>query len=290
MGERAGGVHPAWISVAGFAGAAVALVGAWIPLTSTRTRLATAESDGTQLKRDLGEAKDLNRKLAEREAALTAEKASALKRASASSEELEAANEELGRLRLRLARKRAEQQRERKRPPQDSPQEARRLQAEARSQMRAGNPRKALRSLTAAIRVDPKNADLYVDRSFVRLKGQDVPGAIADCEAALRINSSHAMAWNNLAMIRLRQGDGPTALKLSRRALQCDPNLVNAWIMRMGAAAKAEKWDEVELAARGALERLKSSDPRRRMVKSTLENARARRAAGTPAPQRSPGE
>lgn len=282
MGDRSQGLHPAWISVAGFAGAAVALIGVGIPLNSTRKRLRKckeASQSREQQEQEAAKMRAVVEKLAarEREARLAAEE-----KAGTHDSELQAANAEVARLRARLARALADQQRT---PSAQDPQQARRLQAEAHQLLRGGQPREALKRLEAAIQADPRNPSLYVDRGYLRLQAKDPTAAIADFEAALRIDSNFAMAWNNLAMVRLSQKQGPLALKLARRALQCDPSLVNAWVMRMAAAKMTQDWAEVEIAARGALERLPETDRRRQIVTATLKAAREARAKKTPTGQ-----
>lgn len=275
MSERGRGVHPAWISVAGFAGAAVALVGVGIPLGSTRTALRAERSRAQDLQEELREAQAMQsafEAMASKERLLREEVED---KTADHAAQLQAAQAEVARLRARLAQAFSDRHAARK----DDPRLARRLQAEARALLREGKIPEAIQRMTKALEVDSLNAGLYVDRGYLRLQAKDNQGAQADFEAALRIDSNHAMAWNNLAMLRLNEKDGAAALDLARRALRCDPNLVNAWIMRMAAAKLLEDWREVERSARGALERLDASDPRRKLVLKRLDEAKDARAA-----------
>jgi len=276
MSEERRGIHPAWVSVAGFAGAAVALVGVGIPLNSTRSRLRQEQNRAGKLEEKYREAQQMQgafEKMASEERRAREE----LEEKTAGHEaELQAANAEIARLRARLAQAFSDRQQASRK---DDPRLARRLQAEARALFQAGKAKEALERIGKALEVDSLNPSLYVDRGYLRLQSKDTAGAVADFEAALRVDSNHAMAWNNLAMVRLQQQDGPAALDLARRALRCDPNLVNAWIMRMAAAKLVGKWREVERSAIGALDRLPEGDPRRDMVLKRLRGAREAQAA-----------
>jgi tetratricopeptide (TPR) repeat protein len=276
MSEERRGVHPAWISVAGFAGAAVALVGVGIPLNSTRTKLREERERAWKLEKNLREAQELQsafESMASKERRLREE---IEEKSAGHGAELQTANAEIARLRARLAQAFSDRQSASRK---DDPQLARRLQAEARAMFREGRAKEAIERLGKALEVDSLNAGLYVDRGYLRLQGKDTAGAVADFEAALRIDSNNAMAWNNLAMVRLNQKDGAAALDLARRALRCDPNLVNAWIMRMAAAKLLENWREVERSAVAALERMNKGDPRHKMVLKRLQEARDALAA-----------
>ncbi len=276
MSEEGRGVHPAWISVAGFVGAAVALVGVGIPLNSTRSRLRQEQERAAKLEEDYREAQQMQSAFESMASQERRAREEIEDKATGHDAELQAANAEIARLRARLAQAFSDRQQPSRK---DDPRLARRLQAEARALFQQGKISEALERLGKALEVDSLNPSLYVDRGYLRLQGKDLAGAVADFEAALRIDSDHAMAWNNLAMVRLQQQDGPAALDLARRALRCDPNLVNAWIMRTAAAKLVGNWREVERSAMGALDRLPRGDKRREIVLKRLREAREARAA-----------
>jgi lipoprotein NlpI len=94
---------------------------------------------------------------------------------------------------------------------------------------------KAIADYDEAIRLDPKNAPAFVDRSIAWLGKGDNDPAIADSAEAMRIDrkDAHAFATHGLALNA--RGDSDGAIADYNEAIRIDPKLVGAHIDR-GAA------------------------------------------------------
>ena len=87
-----------------------------------------------------------------------------------------------------------------------------------------GNYREAIIAFTAAIEIDPKQADAYVGRgqAYV-LSGEteeNLAAALADFEAAIELDGTLAEAWLGLADVYIRRGEYDRALEILQEALE----------------------------------------------------------------------
>jgi tetratricopeptide (TPR) repeat protein len=83
----------------------------------------------------------------------------------------------------------------------------------------------ALDDLNEANKLEPKSANLLVDRAQVHRARKDFELAADDCNEALKLNSQHAGAVNVLGCVALDQGDFDQALRHFRRAIQIAPSI-----------------------------------------------------------------
>ena len=86
----------------------------------------------------------------------------------------------------------------------------------------------AIRTSSAAINIDPKYADAFVNRCRAYIGYGDFSEAEKDCNQALKLDPKNMIATNNLAVIFLKQGNESKALEGYERAclggfqLSCD--------------------------------------------------------------------
>jgi len=96
-----------------------------------------------------------------------------------------------------------------------------------------------LRFYTEAIRLKPKFAAAYVNRSYARFTKGDVEGALQDCNEAIRLKPDYAEAYNNRGNARRAKGDVEGALQDCNEALRLRPDLAEAYDSR-GSARRAK--------------------------------------------------
>ena len=86
-----------------------------------------------------------------------------------------------------------------------------------------GHYQEAVLAFTAAIKIDPKQADLYIGRAEAYLRtgetAETLASALADYEAALDINDGLVTGWLGLADVYIRMGDYEKALEVLKDAL-----------------------------------------------------------------------
>jgi Flp pilus assembly protein TadD len=83
-----------------------------------------------------------------------------------------------------------------------------------------GNYEAAIKHFTEAAKENPKNAEVYYERSFVydSLGNQDA--VIADLTKAIEIDPNHSKAYNNRAIAYGQGGDLKQATKDARKACE----------------------------------------------------------------------
>ncbi len=86
----------------------------------------------------------------------------------------------------------------------------------------------ALAWLDSAIRLQPREADYYVNRGIVYEK-TSIEKAIADYEQALKIYPGHTQALSNLGVLRARSGDGGDYFD---KAIESDESMLQPYLER----------------------------------------------------------
>lgn len=90
----------------------------------------------------------------------------------------------------------------------------------------------AVKDLSRAIEIAPKQWSLYRARSSCRLDCGDIKGAIADLNIAIEHEPEIAYAYINLAYCLSQLGNLDQALKEYDKAIKLEPNLENFYIFR----------------------------------------------------------
>jgi Flp pilus assembly protein TadD len=83
-----------------------------------------------------------------------------------------------------------------------------------------GNHETAIKHFTQAAKENPKNAEVYYERSFAYDDLGDRDAAIADLTKAIEINPNHGGAYNNRAIAYGQSGDLKRATKDARKACE----------------------------------------------------------------------
>src|SRR5690242_3218532 len=92
-----------------------------------------------------------------------------------------------------------------------------------------GSVDRAIADCDEAIRLNPKDADAYVNRGSSHAAMRDYDRAIADFDAAIRLNPALAMAYNNRGVARRNKGDLAAAIADYGEAIRLAPNLAMAY-------------------------------------------------------------
>lgn len=77
--------------------------------------------------------------------------------------------------------------------------------------------------ISEAIRLEPKEADLYVNRAFLRYNRDDYFGAMADYDYAVQVDPLNSAAVYNRALLRMESRDNDRAIRDFSRVLELDP-------------------------------------------------------------------
>jgi tetratricopeptide (TPR) repeat protein len=264
-----------WRTVAGSATALLLLVGwiglyqmgvpVWVPWTP---RAEQPDAPGTDKAKAAAEAEaraKAEQAEKERLAAAKAEeeerKAKAAAQAEAKRKSEEAEQQRLAALRAEEERKaKAAAEAEAKRKSEEAEQqrlaalraeEERRKQAEAEARARSsslvsqgktdsnnGDYDRAIAAFSEAIRLDPKNANVFFDRGIAYGKKGDNDRAIADYNEAIRLNSNYANAFLNRGFSYFKKGDNRRAIADYNEAIQLDPKYALAFCNRGVAKLK----------------------------------------------------
>lgn len=84
--------------------------------------------------------------------------------------------------------------------------------------------RAALDDLDAAIKLLPKESDLYVNRAYARYRLDDFDGALDDFETAISNDPLNSVAYFNRGLLRMETLDNDRALADFSQVLQLDPD------------------------------------------------------------------
>ena len=98
---------------------------------------------------------------------------------------------------------------------------------------------RAIQGYDQAIRRNPKNAFLYVNRGFAYTIKEDHDRAIQDYNQSLQLDSKNALAYRNRAVAYGLKGDNDRAIQDYDQAIQFDPKDVVAYASR-GALYKSK--------------------------------------------------
>ena len=91
---------------------------------------------------------------------------------------------------------------------------------------------RAIADFTEAIRLDPHDADAYVNRAGVYSQKGDLQRAIADYDKAIQIDPNNVEAYSFRGMIHSQNGKYDQALNDLNKAIQLDPKYANAHMFR----------------------------------------------------------
>lgn len=79
-------------------------------------------------------------------------------------------------------------------------------------------------ALTEAMRLEPRETSLYINRAFMRYNADDLFGAMADYNYALELDPDNRAATYNRALLRMQVQDLPNALTDFTKILEWDPD------------------------------------------------------------------
>lgn len=82
---------------------------------------------------------------------------------------------------------------------------------------------KAEADISEAIRLEPKEGNLYVNRAFLRYNCDDYFGAMADYDYAIQLDPLNSAAIYNRALLRMESRDNDRAIVDFSRVLELDP-------------------------------------------------------------------
>lgn len=90
---------------------------------------------------------------------------------------------------------------------------------------------RAIGAYDSALRIDPRDPDVLVNRGIAKAKNTDTTEAILDYQRALVINPQHVVAKHNLALISHGKANS-TPSKLLDEAIEENPNIPSAYSER----------------------------------------------------------
>ena len=95
-----------------------------------------------------------------------------------------------------------------------------------------GDKQGAIDDYTQAIKINPNYALAYYNRGVVRYDLGDKQGAIDDYTLAIKINPNYALAYNNRGIVRNELGDKQGAIADYNQAIKFNPNYAQAYARR----------------------------------------------------------
>lgn len=95
-----------------------------------------------------------------------------------------------------------------------------------------GDRQAALQDLTRAIRLFPRDADLYFNRGVLETLDQNASAAFGDYDRALRLNPHLVTALEHRARLFAAQHDLDAALKDCTKAVRLNPRVATLWSER----------------------------------------------------------
>jgi len=84
---------------------------------------------------------------------------------------------------------------------------------------------RAVEDLSAAHQLDPKSADILVNRALAHRARKDYDMAFDDVAEALQLDPQHEGAWNVRGCVHMDRGEYDQALREFRRAIQINPKV-----------------------------------------------------------------
>lgn len=99
------------------------------------------------------------------------------------------------------------------------------------AETKLGNFKPAIQWLDSAIRVQPKEADFYVNRGLAKEAIKDST-ALADYEKALSINPDQASARANIANLKRTLGNSDDAMDEIEKAIESDSSMLHPYLAR----------------------------------------------------------
>ena len=111
----------------------------------------------------------------------------------------------------------------------------------------AQNLEKALKDFNGAVKFDPRQAGLRLQRAAIRLDMGDYENAVADCDVALDVDPALAAAHVARARGKCELGEIDQAIVDCNAAIHLDANLIEAYVIR--AKAQLEKSSEMRTLA-----------------------------------------
>ncbi|MDB5875434.1 MAG: repeat protein [Ramlibacter sp.] len=117
-----------------------------------------------------------------------------------------------------------------------------------------------------ALGLRPDYAEAHANRAMLRVRSNDIAGALADAERAASLKPHMSQLWTLLAGLRRQSGDLPGALQALQKVPAQEPGNVAAWTNYATALHEVRRFDE----ARAAYERAWALDPNSAAVANSL--------------------
>jgi len=166
---------------------------------------------------------------------------------------------------------------------------------------------RAENDISEAIRLEPKECDLYVNRAFLRYSRDDYFGAMADYDYAIQLDPLNSAAIYNRGLLRMESRDNDRAIADFSRVLELDPEDFRALYNRALLYTETRNYQSAIADVNRLIERFPElpealymrSDIYRRQgkmglaetdYKRALAMAKALPAEGIPAPEGKPGD
>lgn len=92
-----------------------------------------------------------------------------------------------------------------------------------------GHYQKALTEYTAALSMDPNNAEAHFNSGITKRRLKDLDGAIVHYTTTIRLKPTFVDAYNNRGLVRSQLGDKLAAISDYSQAIRLNPNYVKAY-------------------------------------------------------------
>ena len=99
------------------------------------------------------------------------------------------------------------------------------------AEAKLNNYKVAISWLDSAIRLQPKDADYYVNRGIIK-ENMDDPSAMEDYQKAISLKPDHAMALHNIAVLRRKKGESITSNDDLEKAIESDSSMLYPYLER----------------------------------------------------------
>jgi tetratricopeptide (TPR) repeat protein len=97
------------------------------------------------------------------------------------------------------------------------------------------NPNAAIADFSAALQLDPANAEAYNNRGATRHSQGDFAAAISDLDAAIRLKPDYYQAYNNRGLARAGLRDSQAAIADFTEAIRLAPDYYRSYLLRANA-------------------------------------------------------